>query len=242
MAYYNRLEQTKKTLESFKKYNPDEFNVVIVDDGSREECRVSSIIKDFDFQITDIYLDPERKTWVNPCVPFNVGFRAASGQKIIIQNPECYHKTDIISHVRNNLNDSNYISYPCYSLTQKASKSVEIIKESDLPQQRTSFDGDNGWYNHKTIHPTYYHFTSAITKKNLVDLGGFDERYANGRAYDDNEFLARVKRKGLEVLIPDESLVFHQWHYSPDSLEGKLSPGNQNMYYNTTLKEKGWRV
>jgi glycosyltransferase involved in cell wall biosynthesis len=36
ITYFNRQKQLNKTLDSFKDYNPKDFNVVIVDDGSDE--------------------------------------------------------------------------------------------------------------------------------------------------------------------------------------------------------------
>ena len=62
-----------------------------------------------------------------------------------------------------------------------------------------------------------YHFSTAITRKDLECLGGFDELFALGIAYDDNEFLSRIKKKNLDILFVDDELVLHQNHYSPNS-------------------------
>lgn len=43
-------------------------------------------------------------------------------------------------------------------------------------------DGLDCWYNHSVTNPKGYHFCSAITRKNLYDLGGFDERFARARS------------------------------------------------------------
>ncbi|WP_435523778.1 glycosyltransferase family 2 protein [Chryseobacterium indoltheticum] len=45
-------------------------------------------------------------------------------------------------------------------------------------------------------------------------MGGFDERFAKGIAFDDNEFLYRVNLKGLEVQIVEDPIVLHQNHYA----------------------------
>jgi hypothetical protein len=55
-----------------------------------------------------------------------------------------------------------------------------------------------------------------MLKKDLEDIGGFDERYAPGLAYEDDEFLARVKRAGIEVRIIDDPFVIHQKHKRTD--------------------------
>jgi len=42
--------------------------------------------------------------------------------------------------------------------------------------------------------------------------GGFDDRYADGIAYDDNAFRDRVARAGIPFAVRDDILVLHQWH------------------------------
>jgi hypothetical protein len=71
----------------------------------------------------------------------------------------------------------------------------------------------NGWLNHPEINPKGCHFCCAITKANLDILGGFDQRFADGYCFDDDEFLFRVKKLlKLEFMPPDEAFVIHQWH------------------------------
>ena len=108
-----------------------------------------------------------------------------------------------------------------------------------LPQQcNVIYDG---WDNHSVYNPTYYHFCAAITRGNLDKLGGFDERYANGIAYDDNEFVERIKRLDISMEIPLEVSVFHQWHSKAEHLKvngyTKKHERNRVIFNKLTLKE-----
>lgn len=211
MAYYNRKSLLLNTLNSIK----GECEIIVVDDASDDEHQLRDIKG-----IKLIEIKKEEKTWVNSCMAFNRGFNVASGDIIIIQNPECEHAGDIINYTLNNITDNNYLSFGCYSLPKTNNKT--IINKC------VSIEGDSGWYNHSIYRPYGYHFCSAITKKNLDELGGFDERFANGIDFEDNDILNRIKRKGLEVKIIDSPFVYHQYHYNSTHFKNK--PSNKKLY------------
>lgn len=229
-AYFNRRALFLKTLKSIQAQNfTGDFEVIAVDDGSRTEERLGDLQEIYPF-LRVIYLDPSKKWYKNSCIPFNIGFKAAKGDKIIIQNPECYHYSPILQYVENNLNENTYFSFGCFSLDKEVTDHVDILfsknKITEIIKQNSHVvknDGDLGWYNHSLHRPHALHFCTAISKKALDKLHGFDERFALGIAYDDNEFIQRV-RKNLKVEFVDTVIVLHQNHYSPDSLSYAQNP------------------
>src|SRR5512139_2945721 len=89
-AYHNREKQLLKTLESFRGYS--DIEVIIVNDSEPLN------LPNYPFDVTEIRI--KNKTWINPGVNFNIGFEEALSrkpEKIIIQNPECYHVGNILS-------------------------------------------------------------------------------------------------------------------------------------------------
>lgn len=212
MAYFKRHRQLRNTLLSIQKQtcHKTPFEVVIVDDGSEEDF---SWLKQFNFKIILVNIDPKKKKHINPCVPFNLGFAYANGSKILVQNPECYHYDDIILKAMEVKLDNNYIAFSCYSLSQKQTELLNDNFKFEFKDNIPKHDGDEGWYNHKYFRPTNYHFCSLIEKSKLTQLRGFDQRFASGRAYDDDEFLFRIKEHGIKVFTSD-CIVMHQWHYS----------------------------
>jgi len=217
-AYHNRKKLFVKTLESFQKSIFSDFEVIAVDDCSHEDERLEDLTEKFPF-LKVIRLEKKNKWYVNPCVPFNIGFKHASGDKIIIQNPECLHADDILNFVNENLMENNYLSFACYSLSEIQTSAVLQLNEfkgfinpSTYKKISVVNDGDEGWYNHSQYRPKAYHFCTAITKKDLEELGGFDERFGTGFAFDDDEFIHRVRLK-LNVIFIDELVSLHLWHY-----------------------------
>jgi glycosyltransferase involved in cell wall biosynthesis len=240
MTYYNRQAQLNKTLESFKDYNPKDFNVIIVDDGSDEPIDLTEKY-DFDIKILRI----TNKIWIQGDPSWNTGFFYAlqsCPDVVILQNAECYHVGDVLGYAQT-VTDKTYISFGCFSLNE-----LETFREHDIHDllRRNDFicshDGDLAWYNHPKHRPYAYHFCAAITAKNLVKLNGFDERFSFALAFDDDYFLHQVKCLGLKVEITEKPFVVHQWHYSkinPD--KNKLWDVNRELF-NELKKEKNYRA
>ena len=265
-SYYNRKQIFIRTLNSIKSQldiykNP--LEVIVVDDGSDAEERLEDLVVEFPF-LKIVRLEKENKWYKNSCIPFNIGFRHAKGEKIIFQNPECFHYGNILEFVENNLQESVYLSFACYSLGIESTDNFEnLIREPlslknlmEKNNQGYIGDGLDCWYNHSVIRPAGYHFCCAITKRDLYDLGGFDERFAQGVAYDDNEILYRIKLKGMKIEIIDTPIVFHQNHYQkPSSLNNvslmdkkskklrhQLVERNRIFFEEITQKTPSWKV
>jgi GT2 family glycosyltransferase len=245
MSYYNRKKLLLNTLNSFKTlYNKrQDLEVIIVDDASDPKEQVDEIVKNFSFAIEIVKVVPNTKTWINPCIPNNIGFARASGDVIIIQNPENIHRGDIIKSVLTCIKENTYLNYACYSIDRKITNQINEKFPIPVNQEIAHKNGTNGWYNHSKIKPMGYHFCSAITKQDLYALGGFDERFANGLAYDDNEFLCRIKKKGMTIKYIDNPFVIHQFHESVASPD-RVPKGMRVNYqiYEQTMQSDEWDV
>ena len=120
MAYHNRKPQTLETLKGFEKMYTGKYNfeVVIVDDNSDDENKLEEDIKQFTFTINLIVISAEEKgDRINPCTAYNRGFVEATGDIIIIQNPEIFHCGNIIEYIlKNSLQVvENYLTFPVFS-------------------------------------------------------------------------------------------------------------------------------
>ena len=252
-AYHNRKDLLITTLKTITKSSVKDVEFILVDDCSSEEHRVEDLIPTFPF-LKVIRLEQEDKWYVNPCVVFNIGFKAAKGDIVILQNPECLHVGDVLERA-SQIERGEYLSFGCYSIgidrTNRVN-SLDIIDDENLLNTiepnpgGVRSDGEDGWYNHSKYRPMAYHFCSVITKLDLDELGGFDERYAGGIAYDDNEILVRIKRMGLKIQIVNNPFVVHQWHYSSNNYQhldaNQLVRRNSDLLNNVTMKETTWKV
>jgi GT2 family glycosyltransferase len=211
MAYWNRKQQLLNTLKSIDQYGHD-YKMIIIDDVSTDNQDITCLNSD---KIKVVTL--KNKWWINPCIPYNIGFSMVDTDIVLIQNPECYHVGDIIGHTLRHIKDGVYLNYGAYSISTSLVDKItsgESIKDVIMPTVNgpSTAPTELGWYNHSLYRPIMLHFCSAITSEDLYDLGGFDERYADGLAFDDNEFICRVQKKGMHVDIIDDPFVVHQQH------------------------------
>jgi len=227
-TYYNRQKQLERTLESFKQYDPDEFRVIIVDDGSNNDIKLP--VTKFETVVLKMY----NKTWIQGDSAWNIGLYYALLKYpdiIIIQNAECYHVGDILSYAKR-VTDKTYISFGCYSQSKDG---------FDIFNKGASFGGESAWYNHPVYRPVGYHFCAAITTDNLKRMNGFDERFSFGAGYDDDYLLHQIKSLGLNIEITSEPYVVHQWHESNKSYNNDLYKINENIY-NELIKVKNYKA
>lgn len=257
MSYYNRRQLLLNTLRSLAfSSKVKELEVIITDDASSEIERIDDIPELFEFPIKVIRVEPEEKWYNNPCVPYNMAIREAQGSIIILQNPEVIHISDVLSHIERGLTDENYVICGVYAINRNL---TDLITQADYSTpnvwneirrivspfvQHCAYSAnENGWYNHSIYRPSKFHFLTAITKKNMDKLRGFDERYAYGVDRDDAEFVQRIERNKLQIKFIDEATAIHQNHdkvayQRPDVSE--LRQRNKDLYDQVTVRETTW--
>lgn len=255
-AYYNRKQLFFNTLKSIEKSSlKTDLEIIVVDDASRDDQRIEEFIDKFDLDIKLLRIEQKDKHWTNPCVPFNKGFKLVTGDAVIIQNPECVHMGDVLKAVSENIQENVYLNFGCYSVDEKLTSNITFVSKNEFNEAKVKYyiepminrsitrDGETAWYNHSKYRPHQLHFCSAISKKDLFELGGFDERYANGIAYDDNEFLARIKRKKMNISMIDSPFVIHQFHGNTNyAVNRDLIMRNANIYQTVTVNENKIKI
>ena len=248
MAYKNRKSQLIKTLESIESQSYKDIEVIIIDDNSDEEHKIADLKFKFPF-VTVMTMG--KNPYKNPCIVYNTAFSFCSGDVVIIQNPECLHVGELIQSVADNIDDSKYLSYACYNAGEHLVDRLHSAQDKkdfilSLPQDFNPEKDTITWYNHSKYRKTDFHFTTAITRKNLESLSGFDERFKQGMEFDDDDFKRRVIRKGLEIVNIDDPFSVHQHHTSTYSgaivnqrylTWYQLRKRNQSIYAGSTSVE-----
>lgn len=254
MTFINRHKQLLNTIKSISKYNYSNFDIVIVDDCSDEEIDKNLLIQTLNKgdKIHIIKTDKEEKNWTNPVIVLNKGIEYALNNLkpdiIVTQNAEAYYLGDVLNYINDNLTQDNYITMGCFGLDENVwmeykDNMDDIIEEVEKYNNSKIMDERLLYYNHKTFKPTYLDYCGAITVENMVKLNGFDERYFDKKFYGDSDFLLRINRIGLNLIITDfskEPIVIHQWHnhfYFGDKVFNTNETIGYSLYSNIVSNE-----
>ena len=258
-AYYNRRKALWRTLKTIEKSSFKDFEYIIVDDASNSFNRIEDFVDEFDF-IRLVRIEPEDKRHTNPCIPFNLGFSLVKGDMVIIQAPECLHIGDILSFVANNSKDNQYLVFCCYSLSNATSDRLDLVNfslplkelESDIVnavggfRNRSTIDvGKNdSWLIHPIYRKNHLNFLTSMTTKDLCDLGGFDERFADGYAAEDTEFASRISKKKMDIKFIEKPFCIHHFHGSVELVIPDLSEKKaiNKALYNECIKSSHYKV
>lgn len=236
LIYFDRLIVAQKTIQTIRQFSKqDNYTILIVDDGSQKQP----------FQTSDpdvVVLTMPDKDWTDPVIAQNRGllFGLERGyENFIIGCSEVAWTGDLVNYTNEHLTNENYLSYPCYSLSagttvkyQNGEDIMPTVLENDV--EATDQEHDS-WYNHTIKRAKFYNFMCAVSRDNIIKLNGFDERFAYGIAYADDNWICRITRLGLKMEIPLYApMTFHQYHSSGGSSQyakDNLVHKNMNLHH-----------
>jgi glycosyltransferase involved in cell wall biosynthesis len=220
LAYFNRKQQCMMTLDSFQRSESrEQIEVIIVDDGSSAEHALSDILlkSQYSFPIKLWRVRDSCKTWRNPVIAYNFGISKASGEWIVLQNPEVCHMGDICQYVQTKCDPNVYYAFQVFATKSQHESDLVNQHATDLAwvssQLGKQIQGQ--WYCHSRYRPKAYHFCTAIHRSKMELVGGFNPIFQDGIDYDDDELLCRISRVCRVVFVNDPRLFgIHLWHPS----------------------------
>ena len=237
MTSSNRSKQTYMTLDTIKKSKYPDIHIIIVDDSDVDPIKQEELYK-YPFHIDFISINRSNKKWHNPVVNYNIGFKFIKGVKVIIQNAEVCHIGDVLAYMSNNtILDNNY-----YVFDVKASKSFDandIIYKSNTNTTDIYKNDDlySMWYQGRS-RICNYHFLTGMTRNTFDLIKNFSYDYAFGSAYDDDDFLLKIKSKNINIvnLFQDDYNIggIHLYHESSTKTWDK-DIDNNNILFNKKL-------
>lgn len=223
MPYYDRIKQFESTLESYRHHyggRKDWELIVVQDPKERPDTTVKLLGKFYDLPAI---LMAGQGNGNNPAVLYNQGAEWARGKVIVLTSPEIFHVSNVLSRLDEMSFQGSYFACSCAAAVDW---SVEK-RNGGFP--RLVWTPDK-WYQHGKYRPAYYHFCTALLREDWKRVGGFDEEYAKGVGYDDNDFRNRVLRAGLRPLPLDDVLTIHLPHGKPAAKRRELLEVNRQYY------------
>jgi len=232
ITYFNRSHLLLSTLKSMEFSKSRNFDVVIIDDASDDDQRVDDLVRGFSFPVHLLRVEPQEKLWEEPLALINNTVRNSKSEIIIHQSAECLHVGDVISTALEKTKSKVHLSFACLGVLEGWGNRIKLIKELDrqsiikvlpvilfnshCPKWHEKMEPVPGvfWNNHSVVHPSPYPWCMSMTRKDYLDISGFDEDYAYGFTCADDDFLDKVKLNGIQIEIIDNPFVIHQWHHN----------------------------
>jgi glycosyltransferase involved in cell wall biosynthesis len=258
---FNRSRLLVYTLTALCHQNidKDRFEVIICDDGSKDNTRV--IVKNFERRVNIKYIYQEDRGY-RPASARNKGILAAEGRACVfidsgvLLNENCLEEH--INFYKLNPMRAAIIGY-VYGFDRSV-QSVKMIKRlvkpddvsstiSILSQQELFSDVREEHYAvyangiHDLPATWYYYWTCHVSaiRSELIEAGLFDEQFDGRWGVEDNEIAYRLSQLGVKIYLLRSAEAIHYPHEKDK--EGRRAEGYQNcLYFNNKFKSLQTRV
>lgn len=204
--YLHRTDQLYNTLLSYSVHyaDRDDYEIVVWVDGKNTElqlCAFRDIVGKFDLPLR---WEMGTGQYQEASYHRNAMAKSTNAEYLILTSPEIVHVSDILSGLDQILDGTpQYVVCACESAKEKIGKLSKINQK---------FWKHHMWYQHSQHNNRQFHFCTCLKRDDYFRIGGFDTDYAEGVAYDDNDFIDRVRLSDLQIVNADHLLTVHQWH------------------------------
>lgn len=157
-----------------------------------------------------------------PSYAYNIGIKQSKGEIIILSCPEIYHLNNSINYlikplinnkrILSTLNPKNLF----FDNTEEVTNYIIEKLTTNLPKNMIPLLESN---TKRCRYATKLPFFMGMYKKELVDIGGYDEDFT-GFACDDDDLVGRLKLKGLKYYEGDAKIIhlYHDKQYNRKNL------------------------
>jgi glycosyltransferase involved in cell wall biosynthesis len=248
LTTYNSPHYLELALEGYRRQTVRSFEVVVADDGSRDETRalVERIARAGDLNIVHCWQEDRgfRQARV-----MNLGVLHSSAPLIVFSDGDCVPPVDFVEqHIAAHAPRRLTVGW-CLRLTREVTAGlvVEDVRSGRVERLESSSDRfaaqllhlKNAWYRlvRHPRRPRIQGLNFSIDRDLLVEVNGFDLAFENC-ARQDSDLRNRVRRLGERVhSIVDRCRVVHLWHP-----EHSGRHGSREAYENYDRRNAGTRA
>ena len=196
---FNRPDEIDELLQSLVLQTDKDFEVIVVEDGSKTDCK--SIVEKYKENLLISYFYIENS---GPGQARNFGAKYAQGEYLIVLDSDCIIPENYIASVKKELEEN---SVDAFGGPDRASDSFTPIQKS-INYAMTSFFTTGGIRGGRKKMDKFYprSFNMGIRKSVYESLGGFSKM----RFGEDIDFSIRIYRAGYKVALFSSAYVYHK--------------------------------
>ncbi len=196
---YNRPEEIDELLHSLTQQDYNDFEVIVVEDGSSIKCE--EVVKKYDEQLNLHYYFKEN---TGPGFSRNYGYEKASGDYFIVLDSDCLIPPGYLQEVNNFLNRT---WLDAFGGPDRAHESFTHVQKA-INYAMTSLFTTGGTRGNKR-HVGAYHprsFNMGISKEVYNKTGG----YIITKMGEDIELSIRIIKAGFKTGFIENAFVYHK--------------------------------
>ncbi len=195
---YDAARTLGETLTSIFASEYDNFEVIVVDDGSRDDS--ASIAGQFPCMVVRLQQN------IGAARAKNAGAEKATGDIVFFTDSDCLIRPDALRLIAANLAD-------------KAVTGVVGLLDARLRYSNFASQYKNLWMHFTYLRlprqvGTFYTSAASARRSAFVEMGGFDPRYSGASITEDMDLGQRFLNAGHVLVSEKRLLVEHLKHYS----------------------------
>lgn len=222
-----------------KQHTNHDVEIIVINDGIHDETE--KVCERYFISLNIKYIFTGKRNlkgqikFRSPSFALNIGIKHATGDIIILTSPEIFHLNNAIDLIvepliknKKILSTPRHISFDNTGETKNyLSKTLTAL----LPDNIMSTLESN---THRCKYASKLPFFLGLYKKEILDIGGYDEDFT-GWACDDDDLVERLVANGLTYNYVDAKII-HLFHGKQYDRAGKAK--NKEYLHNLSLYRK----
>lgn len=195
---YNRVDEVRDLLDSLSQQTSNDFEVVIVEDGSSVRC--DGVVKEYSEKISIQYFYKENE---GRSIARNYGLERANGEYFLFFDSDCVIPPEYIATLKSAL-DANYTD--CFGGPDSAHSSFTDTQKA-INYSMTSFLTTGGIRGGKVQLEKFVPrtFNMGYSRKVWEKVGGFREMFS-----EDIDMSTRIRQAGFSISLIRDAYVYHK--------------------------------
>lgn len=207
----NRLELFRQNLDSLRSQTDKDFDVIVVDNSENtEEVKTTlSEYRQYGLRIRAYFIQPWRHPMAhpldqyrgnyNPALAQNIGVKKSNSDVIVLSSPEVINAKTNVASIKHIFADDKSRFTLGWIGERPASAMPDLYKGISVDQVKALCNvpgGDRTRCRENAWAPENY-FIGALRRSDYIKIGGMDEGFLRGMAFEDNCFSERCVSNGI---------------------------------------------
>jgi GT2 family glycosyltransferase len=262
ITVYNRLKYLRNILLALEHQTSKPFEVIVADDGSRENLResISDILPLISYPLKHVY---QADLGFRLARSRNNGARVATGDYLLFLDQDVLMGIDFLSVLQSRIQPRRFMKFHPVWLDQARSETISKMLKVDrtyydfekqiapliTTEERETyrkFQRKDKFYKLlyklklRSIGPKLIGLAIGVSKADFISVNGFDEKYI-GWGLEDDDICARFYASGMlsDTCVFDTPIV-HMWHGLEQTKDMSLNRAYYEMRKKLILGKKDY--